>query len=1051
MPTDVSPARAREDRSRALELIKRLNASRMETVEPVLPLLFALNGKPYRLDDHFPFKALFRTRVPRKRVLKTARQVSKTCRVSGAQRVILADGRRVPGHELRVGDRVLAMDDRKRIVSSRVIDTVRTDPKPSLRIMTRTGVVMDLAETHPLLKLAGWTRAGELKVGDRVAAARRGGEFGDEAVSRDRIVLTAYMLGDGSCCNGNLNITTECAAVVDEIDESARSIGEDVTIRPKDGTSAVKVEFSRRAASPFVRWLGEDGTYGKHAWEKSIPAWVYRLSRNDAALFVSRLWATDGMIKANATRPDISYSSTSRDLAYDVKSLLLKFGIPTTVSQKEAGYKKPDGTYVRCRDAYIVRIETRDGWRRFLAAFDVPGKPPVDIRDVEERNNRDTIPKEVGGLIKEIGSSIRWKHSNSLLSVGLRRTIEYAPTYGKLQRYVDHFREHCGGHPRLRELEDLVDGDLLWDEIESIEPIEAGECWDVTVEGCHNYLLDGVVSHNSTYIACSTTLTSARIPHSKQLIVTPLFEQVRRFSVNYVQPFIDESLIKPLIVDTTCNQSVLQRTFINKSLQIFSYAYLSSNRVRGIGGVYWTKIDEFQDMDAVHVPIIVETMSAAPKPWGLLDMAGTPKGFENPIQVAWENSSQAEWVVKCREAACGHWNFCSAEFDLLKMIGPAHRGIGPRSRGGVPGTVCARCQKPIDPRDGTWLHRFRNLSGEKADADDREALIEDRRHMFQGFHIPQVIMPMHYEDPIAWATLNGKMRGLNNTSPAVFHNEILGESYDMGSKLLTLQELKDACVLPWKNRQSKILDLPQHKRDDYRLTVLAADWGGGGGDGGMGNTEATRRRRISFTTLAWMGIRTDGLIDVLWGIRLLTPNDHAREAMDAKRCIDETRPKYFPHDFSGAGALRETLLMQAGVNPDMLKGFVYGALATDKWYQPVPGVEGDKRPHVRIDRTYSLTLTIQAIKAGKIRFFQFDHGGENDMGLLHDFLALTEEKVETNRSDVYLIRRLTAFSDDFAHAVNLGAIALWKATGAWPDLGGLVKRSPSSVGGGRFD
>jgi len=175
MPTDVSPARAREDRSRALELIKRLNASRMETVEPVLPLLFALNGKPYRLDDHFPFKALFRTRVPRKRVLKTARQVSKTCRVSGAQRVILADGRRVPGHELRVGDRVLAMDDRKRIVSSRVIDTVRTDPKPSLRIMTRTGVVMDLAETHPLLKLAGWTRAGELKVGDRVAAARRGG------------------------------------------------------------------------------------------------------------------------------------------------------------------------------------------------------------------------------------------------------------------------------------------------------------------------------------------------------------------------------------------------------------------------------------------------------------------------------------------------------------------------------------------------------------------------------------------------------------------------------------------------------------------------------------------------------------------------------------------------------------------------------------------------------------------------------------------------------------------------------------------------------------
>lgn len=549
----------------------------------------------------------------------------------------------------------------------------------------------------------------------------------------------------------------------------------------------------------------------------------------------------------------------------------------------------------------------------------------------------------------------------------------------------------------------------------------------------------------STFLSANSILLGARVPHSKQLLVTPLFEQIRRLSSNYVKPFVDESPLKPLLVDATCNQSVLQRTFINRAMLIFSYAYQSANRVRGIGGIYRAWLDEFQDMMEEHVPIILETMSAAPAPWGLLGKTGTPKGFDGPLEQSWGDSSQAEWVVRCREAGCGHWNFCCVEFDLLKMIGPAHRGIGPAARGGVPGTVCSKCRKPIDPRRGTWLHRYRELADPDVDApgDGLVALSSDRKYVHPGYHIPQTIMPMHYENPVKWAKLCGKMAGKGNTSPAQFHNEVLGESYDTGSKLLTLQEVKAACVLPWRNEQRRVLALPPNKLADYRLTVLAIDWGGGGGDGVFGGLEASRRKRISFTTMAWMGIRTNGAIDVLWGTRLLTPNDHAREAAEVMATISATRPRYVPHDLSGAGALRETLLIQAGAGRDLLKGFVYGATATDNWYQPVPGIDGDRRPHVRIDRTYSLLLTIQAIKTGWIRFFRFDHAGPEDPGLVADFLALTEEKVETRKTDYYLIRRMAGASDDFAHAVNLGAITLWKATGAWPDMGAVCHRSPT--------
>jgi len=538
----------------------------------------------------------------------------------------------------------------------------------------------------------------------------------------------------------------------------------------------------------------------------------------------------------------------------------------------------------------------------------------------------------------------------------------------------------------------------------------------------------------STGMAAESVVLAAKIPHFKQLFLTPLFEQIRRFSVNYIQPFVDESLIKPLIVDTGCNQSVLQRTFLNRSMMLFSYAYLSSSRIRGIGGVHWTKIDEFQDMDLVHLPIIVETMSAATKPWGVLDMAGTPKGFDNSMQKAWDASSQAEWVIRCRVGGCNHWNFCTTEFGLMKMIGPPHDGIGPASKGGVPGLLCAKCRKPIDPRTGSWLHRHK-----------------DRRWDYQGFHVPQVILPMHYEDPVAWAVLYGKMHGAGNTSPAQFQNEVLGESCDTGSKLLSLTELRAACSLDRENDQRRIPELSEAELANYAATVLGVDWGGGGGDGIVGGTESGRRRRISFTTVAWMGIRHDGRIDVLWGCRLLTPNDHAREAGQVRLMIERLRPHFVAHDFNGAGALRETLLVQAGVHPGLLQGFVYGTVATHKRLDYVSGELGDVRPHYRLDKTTSILLTIEAIKRGLVRFFKYDNRGEKDPGLVEDFLALTEEKVETGGTDRYIIRRLTAFPDDFAHAVNLGAIALWHATQRWPDLATGGKASPAADQGGEFE
>jgi hypothetical protein len=48
----------------------------------------------------------------------------------------------------------------------------------------------------------------------------------------------------------------------------------------------------------------------------------------------------------------------------------------------------------------------------------------------------------------------------------------------------------------------------------------------------------------STCMAARSILISAIIPNFSTIFVTPLFEQVRRFSTQYVRPFIDNSLLR---------------------------------------------------------------------------------------------------------------------------------------------------------------------------------------------------------------------------------------------------------------------------------------------------------------------------------------------------------------------------------------------------------------------------------------------------------------------------------------------------------------------------
>lgn len=429
----------------------------------------------------------------------------------------------------------------------------------------------------------------------------------------------------------------------------------------------------------------------------------------------------------------------------------------------------------------------------------------------------------------------------------------------------------------------------------------------------------------------------------------------------------------------------------------------ANTRTFAVGGGVGVVVHNCQNFDSALLPIIESCMAASK--YKIAKFCGTPKSKENTIEGFWQKSSQAEWVIKCQTGGCGKWNIPHIDHHLLKMIGPPHQHISER----YPGTVCYSCQKPISPRYGHWLHA-----------------VPERRMTFAGYHVPQIILPMHFASHDDWTILHAKLNGAGNTSHAKFCNEILGESVDVGQKLVSMTELKKAGRLPWVNNPNNPDRQIYDRLDEYEHRVLGVDWGGGGDEA------------MSYTVFTLLGYKPGGRIDVLWGKRLPSSQEHLKEGAELKFWMERFRAHYIAHDYTGAGTVRETLIRQAGIPADRILSMQYVPAMAGNLIKYIQASPVHTRPFYRLNKARSLLYTCNAIKFDMIDFFQWDGTGEANEGLMQDFLALTENKIETRVGDMYTIGRNPLLIDDFSHAVNFGCAALWHMHDSWPDLSRVI-------------
>lgn len=395
-----------------------------------------------------------------------------------------------------------------------------------------------------------------------------------------------------------------------------------------------------------------------------------------------------------------------------------------------------------------------------------------------------------------------------------------------------------------------------------------------------------------------------------------------------------------------------------------------------------------QDLNPDFIDVIESTMDASD--WAVRRYFGTPKTSDNLLQTLFDDSSAAEWVTPC--AGCNRDNIATTAHHLMDMIQEK-------------GPSCYKCGKLLDPATGHFEHERPEL-----------------RVRFAGYHVPQAIMPFHYANPDKWLEL---YTAKTKMSPVRFLNEKCGESCDVMATLISKPDLVKASVLPWRNTDNDDKELTKLVKQYPQLT-LGVDWGGYGAEG------------VSYTAFVLLGHHTDGKIDVLRMRRLVqtTGNDY-----EVKRIIEMASRGHIyrmGHDYNGAGATRETLLIHAGFPLEGIVPLAYTGNNTQAIanYQPPGGVVA--RGYYRVDKPRAVMLVAECIKKGLIRFPMFDSWNirEGDVqSLADDFLAVAEDHVELDRaSSVIVIRKKPGRCDDVLHALVYGALAHWQTEQRYPDI-----------------
>lgn len=391
--------------------------------------------------------------------------------------------------------------------NKKIIAVEKNGIKPVYRIIGKSGRWIDVTSNHPILQYDGFKSIDNgLSIGDSLLIPKRPVFFGkNDAI--DDAKLIAYFITEGGLTNITPKWTNIDPIIIADFKKTIkRKFGNDIVFKNYGITiSTVSKTANRNKKNPVTDFLIKTELMNKLAIHKELPQDVFTYNKKTTAMLLKCMFSCDGTIynKKNSGRNKttiIEYCSSSPILAEQVRILLEKFGIIARLR------KKP----TKRHPTYILTVYTQFNAKYLTEIGFIGEKSKRNIIESKSSNNVDIYPKRIwDDIYQEMKKkNIGWKSLSKkcgLNQTTLRNSTKYGPKKTKLMLINKILKSPT--------IDDFIkiNNIFFFDQIKDIIYLGEQETYDIEVDVNHNFLANGIVTHNTNVISVLSAF--AKNPH----------------------------------------------------------------------------------------------------------------------------------------------------------------------------------------------------------------------------------------------------------------------------------------------------------------------------------------------------------------------------------------------------------------------------------------------------------------------------------------------------------------------------------------------------------
>lgn len=368
--------------------------------------------------------------------------------------------------DIKPGDFVYSFRDGK-VALNKVL---ATEPayKDTYTIKMRSGRSITASYDHPVLTPFGYTELKDLKIGDRIQALCT--EIDTEyEIDDNELLLATLLIFEGKCGDRSISFANTDPKVVNVAKKAAKHFG--CEVKQYKGAEPFEYWITGGYSGGVCQMLIKNGLFGHRAYDKRIPRNWFGLSMRQKYMLIDMMIATDGAIDTRSGQ--IVIGLANKELIQDIQHLLSTMGIASTYTYRDNEH---------AGGVWVLAIPRQFAQKLYphltfygkadaaKAIFAKPAKSYIDTYPYDIIRKEKLTGKTTHGPIRCL----------SYKNITREKFERLAALYPQLNKYL------CD--------------DFYLDEIVDIEFSGIQELRHLEVENDHNFIANGLVSHNTELV-----------------------------------------------------------------------------------------------------------------------------------------------------------------------------------------------------------------------------------------------------------------------------------------------------------------------------------------------------------------------------------------------------------------------------------------------------------------------------------------------------------------------------------------------------------------------